>query len=140
MSDEQDYLKGLYLGLSALAETGFPKKCANCGREFATSEQYILETQEIRANHSGLKASEDDDGKPIVELFRNCPCGSTLLGFFGDRRDMSEAGQVRRKRFGELLDYLTSAGLDPGVARTELLKAMRGEGSEILEKYRPSKK
>ncbi|MCK9987662.1 MAG: hypothetical protein AzoDbin1_04134, partial [Azoarcus sp.] len=42
------------------------------------------------------------DGQVIVELFRNCVCGSTLMDCFRDRRDTSEAGLRRRARFGEL--------------------------------------
>lgn len=82
-------------------------------------------TVAIRPDRSALKASEDDGGV-ILELFRNCVCGSTLLDFFSDRRDTGPAGLKRRERFGELMTFLTNSGLDVGIARAERLKVLRG--------------
>jgi hypothetical protein len=127
-------------GLKALAETSFPKRCATCGAVYQDANDYVTRTVPISAARSGLKQSCDDDGQTIVELFRNCTCGSTLIDFFGDRRDMSEAGGRRRQRFAELLTYLGGAGLDPLAARAELLKVMRGGSSEVLARVRPPKK
>jgi len=59
------------------------------------------------------------------------------MDVFGNRRDSSEAGTRRRKRFDELVAFLVSEGLDPLVARAELLKVMRGGRSEVLAGYRP---
>ena len=73
----------------------------------------------------------------MVEAFRNCPCGSTLMDYFATRRDMSAAGRARREKFEELLNYLIQSGLDAEVAHAELIKATRGEKSEILAKMRP---
>lgn len=123
-------------GLNALAESAFPKQCRTCGREYATVEEYCKDTRPISETRSGLKQSEDDDGKLIVELFRNCPCGSTLMDCFSDRRDTSERGMQRRARFAELLGYLEKEGLERATAREELLKVMHGQGSDILKKYR----
>jgi hypothetical protein len=78
----------------------------------------------------------DDDDEPIVELFRNCACGSTLLEFCSDRRDNSPAGIRRRRRFGELMVLLVSSGIKEFVARQELLKMLRGEKSEVIDKMR----
>ncbi len=47
------------------------------------------------------------------------------------------ADGLRRRRFGELMDFLVANGVAPETARTELLKVMRGERSKLLEKYRP---
>ncbi len=127
----------LFAGLNALAESAFPKLCRTCGREFATVEQYLRETESLRAGASGLKQSEDDDGKVIVEVYRNCPCGSTLMDFFGDRRDLSPRGLERRERFESLLAHLESQGLERGVARVELLKVLHGQGSDLLREYAP---
>ena len=70
----------IFKGLKALSESAFPKRCGNCGRVFETSEQYIRETEKV--SDSGLKESYDDDDTPILEVYRNCICGSTLMDFF----------------------------------------------------------
>lgn len=134
MTDQKKWEDELFQGLRALAESAFPKRCANCGRVFETAEQFLSETKMVKLNSSGLKQSLDDGGKAIVEVYRNCLCGSTLMDFFGDRRDMSEAGVKRRKKFGKLLDSLVNAGLDINVARSELLKVLKGESSEVIKK------
>lgn len=130
----------LVAGLKALAESSFPKRCANCGAVYADVQEYVSRTMPISTVRSGLKHSRDDDGQSIVELYRNCACGSTLMDFFGDRRDLSDGGNRRRRRFSELLDYLTGTGLERTVARAELLKVMRGEASEILARVQPPRK
>lgn len=129
----------LLAGLRELSESAFPKRCATCGRAFASVAEYVLETDRVRADITGLKQSTDEDGSHIVELFRNCPCGSTLMDVFADRRNTAEAGLQRRKRFGELLAYLVSSGLQAVVARDELLKVMRGEASPLLRSIAPPK-
>lgn len=121
----------LFADLQALANTAFPKRCNTCGRVFHTPEEFVRETESIHGV-SGFKSSCDDDGRPVVELFRNCPCGSTLMDAFRDRRDTSEVGMRRRAKFGELMDRLEARGLSRDVARAELLKVLRGEGSELL--------
>ncbi|MDH5600072.1 MAG: oxidoreductase [Gammaproteobacteria bacterium] len=103
-----------------------------CGKIYNNEEDFINDTTTIN-NHNGLKQSYDDDDLPIVELYRNCSCGSTLMNFFGDRRENTSAAEKRRKKFGELLNYLVAQGLEHSVARIELLKAIRGEKSEILK-------
>ncbi|MGD9367971.1 MAG: hypothetical protein PVH87_19885 [Desulfobacteraceae bacterium] len=123
----------LFKGLKALSDASFPKRCAFCGREYATVEAYIQQTEDV-AGQSGLKKGYDDDDRPIVELFRNCVCGSTLMDCFNDRRDISESGFKRRKLFGKLMEILTSKGMADNVARDELKKVLRGERSAVLEK------
>lgn len=139
MTDESKKFD-LFEGLHALRKSAFPKHCANCGRTFDTAEQFLAETESIRDGLSGLKQSYDDDDSPIIELYRNCVCGSTLMDFFSDRRDFSERGVQRRKRFGELLEYLMGSGMERELARTELLKVLRGEKSELLQQYGPPPK
>ncbi|TAK91352.1 MAG: oxidoreductase [Burkholderiaceae bacterium] len=125
----------LFAGLQALAESAFPKRCASCGRVFETAQQFMQETEAIRRGQTGLKQSLDDDNRTVIEVFRNCPCGSTLMDFFSDRRDLSDGGLKRREKFGLLLEQLIARGLDPGIARSELLKVLRGEGSAVLNQY-----
>ena len=113
----------LFKNLKALSDASFPKRCAMCSREYASVEEYVEKTKNV-SGQSGLKKGYDDDDKPIVELFRNCVCGSTLMDCFSDRRDVSEAGLKRRKLFGKLISMLTEKGVEAGVARQELLKIM----------------
>lgn len=140
MTEKQDSSSFLYDGLRELAESTFPKRCSACGRVFETAADFVSETETVGRGGSGLKQSVDDDGNPIVELFRNCVCGSTLMGFFSDRRDLTERGLQRRKRFGELMDYLVAQGMDRDLAREELKKVVRGEKSEVLARHRPPPK
>lgn len=122
-----------FSGLKSIVDSAFPKECQMCGKIYNNEHDFINETDKLNSQ-SGLKQSYDDDDKTIVELYRNCSCGSTLMNFFGDRRDADESGEKRRTKFGELLDYLINEGLDPTTARTELLKAIHGEKSDILKK------
>lgn len=123
----------LFKNLKALSNASFPKRCAMCSREYASVQEYVEKTQDV-SGQSGLKKGYDDDDRPIVELFRNCVCGSTLMDCFSDRRDASDAGLKRRELFGKLIGLLTEKGVESVVARQELLKVMQGEPSEVLEK------
>ena len=137
MTSQQEFHAEFFRGLNALEETSFPRKCSTCGRVYATAEQFLLETHNVSGGKTGLKESMDDDGSRIVEVFRNCVCGSTLMDVFGNRRDTSEAGLQRRKHFDELIAFLVANGLEQDMARTELLKVIRGGRSEILAQYQP---
>lgn len=120
-----------YKGLQSLADSSFPKQCSNCKTVYTNVNDYLVQTNDING-HSGLKQSNDDNGSNIVELYRNCSCGSTLLTFFGDRRDNSQAGIERRETFGQLLGKLMNHGIPLERGRTELLKVLRGHQSEYL--------
>lgn len=131
--DERE-LRQLYAGLDALAADTFPKTCPSCGRTFATAEDFLYRGTCRVPLHSGLRAARDDAEQPVVELFRNCPCGSTLLATFRERRDLSPAGRRRRARFGRLLAILERAGIDRDSARRELLALVHGGRSPYLER------
>ena len=133
MASDSNDISELFKGLKALSDASFPKHCASCGREYASVEDYVEKTDDVYGK-SGLKKGYDDDDKPIVELFRNCICGSTLMDCFSDRRDVSEAGLKRRKMFEKLIAMLTSKGVSADTARVELMKVLKGEPSELLEK------
>lgn len=114
-------------GLQALAASAFPKHCNSCGRVFATAADFMQQTQSVRQGITGLKQSFDDDSVAIVEAFRNCLCGSTLMDFFSDRRDISEAGSRRRELFDKLLPHLEEKGMGRAAARAHLLRLLRGQ-------------
>ena len=139
MEQQSNFSEELFSGLRSLAETAFPKHCASCGRKFETAEQFIKETESINPSQTGLRESLDDDDELIIEAFRNCPCGSTLMEFFDNRRDLSEKGEKRRKKFDEMLQFLMSKNIDRETARTEMIKVVRGGRSEMLSKIQPPK-
>jgi hypothetical protein len=122
----------LFEGLKALSDNSFPKECATCGRVYHSPEDFVQQSEDI-AGRSGLKHGYDDDDRPVVELFRNCICGSTLMDFFSDRRETSPSGLKRRQVFGKMLTHLESRGMDKPIARRELLKLMRGDASKEIE-------
>ena len=132
-------LAGFLSGLRELAESAFPKQCPSCGRVYETAQDFIAQTQPLRSGASGVKATQDDGGAAMLEIYRNCVCGSTLMDFFSERRDTSDKGLMRRRRFGELHEYLVAQGVEPALARAELLKVMRGQPSELLARMAPPK-
>ncbi|MDY6825236.1 MAG: oxidoreductase [Thermodesulfobacteriota bacterium] len=131
MKFNDPFIDNLYANLKALSKSAFPKHCNNCGQVFETEADFIQKTTFIQ-DHSGLKACVDENEQPMVELFRNCTCGSTLLDFFNDRRDLSEKGVKRREVFEKLLVMLEKKGAPRTKAREEILKFMRGQNSPLL--------
>jgi hypothetical protein len=123
--------KDIYAGLRQLANSAFPKRCGSCGREYQNSSEFLTATQPLR-DSSGLKQSHDDDGHEIVELFRNCVCGSTLLESYWNRRDLSDAGTTRRKRFQDMVGKLIASGCPAETAHDELLKFVRGQPNDLM--------
>ncbi len=118
----------LFDGLKALAEAAFPKRCRGCGRTYDSAEQFLRETKALRNGVSGLKQSVDDDDAAIVEVYRNCSCGSTLMDFFNNRRDASDAGLHRRALFDKVIAHLESSkGMTRAEGRVYLLGVMRGQ-------------
>jgi len=133
MEDQENIMdKELYKSLQALSDLSFPKVCPTCNQRFETVEEFIAKTEALRKS-TGLKSDVDDEGRTIVELFRNCTCGSTLMDEFNDRRNLSPAGIRRREKFGELVQRLCKNGYPAETVRRELLKIMRGEGSDLLK-------
>ena len=85
--------------LKTLSQALFPKHCQCCGRIYHTPQEFFEQTRPLQNHASGLKEDEGDDGQPIVDVFRNCVCGSTLMSEFQSRRDESPEGQRRRARY-----------------------------------------
>ena len=89
----------------------------------------------VYGGKSGLKRSLDDNDQPIIKLYRNCSCGSTLMNFFSDRRENSERGNRRREVFERLLLQLQQKGFTRAAGILEILKSLKGEESELLKSY-----
>jgi hypothetical protein len=134
-------LESFFEGLDSLVESAFPKSCATCGKVYHTSAQFFAETVPPANSNTSLKSAEEDDGSSVVEAFRNCTCGSTLMDEFADRRDVSPAGLKKREKFGEILGQLVEKGLERDLAKTELLRFIKTGKSEVLLPYmvRPPK-
>ncbi|MEW6647663.1 MAG: oxidoreductase [Pseudomonadota bacterium] len=130
MVDDPD--SELFAGLQEVGAGAFPKVCPNCGRTYENLAQF-LELTVPAGGHSGLKSALDDDDRPVVELFRNCVCGSTLMDFCRSRRDESQDGLRRRATFNRMLDVLVRRGMAWEVAHRELLKLTRGERSKMID-------
>lgn len=122
------YTEQLRIGLQTLANTAFPKRCAGCGRIFASVEQYLHES--FRPGQA--TAEHGDDDLIVVDLHRRCVCGAPLHDCFSDRRDVSEAGLERREAFGRLIETLTTHGIEAEHARSELLTVLAGRSSALL--------
>ncbi len=135
MSEDDYPEEEWHTGLRALDSSSFPKKCANCGRVFETALQYFQETMDVN-NDTGLRRFVADDTTVIVESFRNCPCGSTLMDNFTDRRNESAAGNARRKRFDRLKQSLIASGLDADTAHKQVLELIREEQRETVKKLK----
>jgi len=120
-------------GLNALFTDTFPKKCTYCGKIYHDEQQFFAET--TSPGLTSLKSYEEDNGKQVVEAFRNCSCGSTLMDEFADRRDNSDKGLKRRKRFDEIVNQLVTKGLERQRVIGELKKFIRSGESEFLRPY-----
>lgn len=123
----------LFEGLRQLTRGTFPKSCASCGKIYYTLEQFLEETQRIR-NSSGLISSINERDNIVVEVYRNCSCGSTLMDLCHDRRDTSAAGLKRRELFESLQKKLITAGISHNDARQELLNLLHGKPCPLLTK------
>jgi hypothetical protein len=121
----------IYVGLRQLADSAFPKRCKLCGREYMNSAEFLATTLPLRKDASGLKQTRDDNNQEIVELFRNCVCGSTLLESYWNRRDPSDKGIVRRKQFQHMVERLVATGCTVETSRDELLKFVRGQPNNL---------
>ncbi len=131
---EREDTEELYRGLQAIADDSFPRTCPRCGKVFNSADDFLVRETKGLHNSTGLRSSHDDEeNQTVVEVYRNCPCGSTMVEFFRERRDMSEVGIRRRERFDKLLEILLRRKIPREEARQALLLAMRGQSSKILE-------
>lgn len=124
--------RDLFEGLQILSDSAFPKTCGNCGKVYRFPSDFFASSRPIN-NRTGLKSSLGENDQPIIEVFRNCECGSTLMDFFEDRRDNSAKGLKRREVFGRMMELLQQRGLAAAESRLELIGLMNGRPSEKIE-------
>jgi hypothetical protein len=118
-------------GLKTLLESAFPKTCRNCGHVYESAEQFFMDTQDMAAGRSSLKSAIEDDGGVVVEVFRNCRCGSSLMDEFGCRRDHSEKGDRQREAFDKMLALLQAKNIPEATARSEIVDFLRGKPNHL---------
>mgnify|MGYP003332345132 CR=1 FL=1 len=78
----------------------FPKKCNTCGTVFDSLETYLKETKRLKKTTTVF----DEIG---LQEYRNCHCGSTLVVWTQERRDVTSYGKSRRKLFDECMEKLS---------------------------------
>ncbi len=125
----------LATGLKSLAAISFPKRCVCCGKVYQNIEEFVALTTPCGLKGSGLKEVTEEDGEVIVEVFRNCSCGSSLMEFCGDRRGHSEDNRKLRDKFEQMIKLLQGKGIAAETARVELRKLVNGRESVLLSTY-----
>ncbi|NOV28777.1 oxidoreductase [Methylomonas sp. ZR1] len=119
-------------GLQALLDSTFPKTCRSCGYVYLSAEQFFIETQDMPHGRSSLRSAIEDDGLILVEVFRNCRCGSTLMDEFGCRRDQNEDGLQQRLVFETILRAMQARNVPADVARMEIIKFLQGQPNTLV--------
>ena len=112
-----------YTGLHARPDESFPRTCNRCQRQFADLDDFVANTKPI-FRVSGLMQRDDPINGTVVLLLRNCTCGTSLALRCADRRDSSEKGAFRRRRFDTMVNLLVEAGVEPATARAELRRML----------------
>jgi len=123
----------LFKNLQALEDASFPKACDKCGARFENEKDYIDNTSPHQQS-PGLSEIKDKKGRTFLKLIRKCHCGQPILDHFGDRRDKSQKGEVRRGAFDKVVNSLVDKGLNATKARLELINHMNNKKSFVLEK------
>jgi len=123
------------VGLRSAVDNNFPKTCRNCGRIYQNVDDFILDTA-LTMQGGGLKQGFTDEEQAIVELLRNCQCGSTLISPFYSRRSSSDLASECRHQFDKLVSQMAVSGKKPDVAREELRQVITGGYGDILEQLK----
>lgn len=112
----------------------FPKTCESCGRKYPTLEDFLSATESTPYGSSFIEKAQFTD-RSIVDILRNCACGSTLMVVLNERRDMTKRGTELRKLFDVLINVLDEHGIAKDRSREELIKYIRGGESPLLEEH-----
>jgi len=117
----------LFFGLREFSKSAFPKSCECCGKEYRNLVDFLSFTKPLSADSSGLKQEQDIEGHILVDLFRNCTCGSTMLEIFLNRRDVSVEGGLRRLQFQDKFEKFVAMACLAETGRDEWLRRLRGQ-------------
>ncbi len=121
MQEMGDQAPSNYVGLQVRADESFPRSCVRCNRAFADLDDFVVRTNPIFGSSGLIERADTVDGT-IVLLMRNCACGNSLR--CDDRRDGSEKGTFRRRRFDTMVTLLVEAGVSVTTARAELRRML----------------
>ncbi len=122
----------LFKNLQALEDASFPKECSQCEARFESEKHYIENTVPYQ-KQPALVEEQDKNGRIFLKLIRKCLCGQPILDHFGDRRDQSKQGELRRQAFDKVIITLVEKGLPIEKVRHELLNHMSNKKSDVLE-------
>jgi len=128
MDESLDSKAEPYSGLTVRSADLFPLTCTRCQRKFTDLSDFISRTTPVYRS-SGLVERGDTATGPFVLLLRNCLCGASLALQCTDRRDRSESGQQRRKRFDALVLLLVETGVEAEQARRQVRQLFEAAGS-----------
>lgn len=123
------------VGVRSAEDSGFPKTCRNCGRNYKTLGEFVRDTVSTTQG-AGLKQGFTDDEQAIVELFRNCQCGSTLMSAMHSRRGNSDLASECRDQFDKLVAQMAATGKTHESAREDLRQVITGGYGDILEQLK----
>lgn len=112
-----------YAGLQVRSAELFPLTCSRCQRRFVDVHDFIGRTTPI-FHSSGLMEREDPGTGTFVLLMRNCLCGTSLALNCQDRRNRTDQGVLRRKRYDTLVSLLIEVGVDAEQARGEVRRLL----------------
>lgn len=133
MLDKEQLFAVLLKKLKSLIQYSFPVECTNCGRAYATLDQYLSQSKVLLQRRSRVTWFDHNDNS-FTDIHRNCQCGSRLRVVINERRDKSESGIRKREIFDQLYKIFIAEGMETNCVRQELLKISHGEESEILKK------
>ena len=133
MLDKEQLFTVLLKKLKSLIQYSFPVECTNCGRVYATLDQYLSQSEVLPQRRSRVTWFDHNDNS-FTDIHRNYHCGSRLRVVINERRDKSESGIRKREIFDQRLKIFIAEGLETHCVRQELLKISHGEESEILKK------
>ncbi|MBL4852287.1 MAG: CbiX/SirB N-terminal domain-containing protein [Gammaproteobacteria bacterium] len=123
------------VGLRSVADSDFPKTCRNCQRSYQTLSEFIRDTVSTTPE-TGLKQGFNDEEQAIVELLRNCQCGSILMSPVHSRRGNSDLASECREQFDQLVAQMAATGRTHESAREDLRQVITGGYGDILEQLK----
>lgn len=124
MDDTLASIPAPYEGLNVLPTVQLPVVCSRCQRRFTDIHDFVARTTPIFQS-SGLMERDDANAGTFVLLLRNCLCGTSLALRCQDRRNHSELGELRRRRYDTLVNLLVEVGVDAEGAREQVRRLLR---------------
>ena len=104
--------------------------CGGCGKIYSSFAAFMARTKPVsQTNGAGHPP-------PGGKMLRVCSCGRELSASLDNLRDVSEAGEARRRIFGEVLAWLEAGGMSSAEARQYLLLNLKLWSNEVADDAR----